>query len=266
MLNSKNCKKVLINFIWVYVLIHSYLFAMYTPIINLNNNIRLFTDERKFYHIITLLNYTSFQIQILKKFLMCDILNFPEKSKKCNKFKKKFKYFLALNRIFCIGLVSIKVLFFKRLILCYLIETLQLIIGIEFGLYLLSQLYLFENNTLKFEFYGFVEFLRFMYLLSFLFKIQKTNYKIPILLLIPENYLNLNFKKIIKKKFFFNQIFISYTLFIYFFWLFLIKIIYINNSHLKNIEKNIYLFKIRHFFGIVILLIKYIALFYLIFF
>jgi hypothetical protein len=250
---------LLFQFSWAYFLIHIYLFAMYTPIITLKTNISFYIPKK--YYKVLLLDNTSFQFELFKKLLMFNSITFFNKSTKSVEFKK-LKYILALTRIFCFISILTRIVFKKKEILFDLnnfFEMLQLMIGTEYGLYIL---YLFEYKSINIEFQNFVIFLRFIYFISFIFKIQKINYKIPILLLVPENYFNLNFKGTIKKKIFFNQIIIMYIIFFYFFWLFLIKIVYNNKNFIKNLKKNYYFFQIKIFLEITRITIKHISLLY----
>ncbi len=258
-----NKKKLSIHFWWWVLLINIYLFSMYTPIITYPNTFLLYNKKIKLYSDgTTLFYFCSIQIQIFRQFFELFILFCSKKTIKNIGYEKRLNYSLILTRIFCCLILIKKINSFNiwnSIKLSNFFKIFQLMIGLEFGLYLL---YLFEISFFLSTFKLFFSFIFFLYTISFLFEIQKLTYRIPILLLIPENYFNLKCKKFLKKKIFFTLT-IKFTFFIfYFFKLNIIKIIHEKNTT-TNLLQRYRISNILFTLGIIAILIKHFLIFYI---
>nr|UXY88273.1 hypothetical protein Cry52Nrm2_p082 [Cryptomonas curvata] len=260
MLNLKN-KKISIHLQWAFLLINVYVFLMYTPILTYSNNYVLYNQKKKLYSDgTTLFCLSSIQIQIFRQFLESFILFFSKKGNRYLGFKKRLNYSVVLTRIFCFLVLSKKlysVNIWNSMKLSNFLKNIQLMIGLEFGLYIL---YLFEISFILPVFKLLVTFVCFLYTISFVFKIQKLTYKIPILLLIPENCYDFKFKKFLKKFFFFNLTLKLIFFIFYFFKLTIVKLFHEKNKFIKNlIQKS----GISNFFftlGIIVVFLKHLSI------
>ena len=241
--------KIFVHLLCLYLLIHIYVFSMYTTIIILNTNFLKFNHKQKVYsNVVTLFYFSSMQVQIFKIYLMWAFLSISRNSNKQSQIEKKIKFISILTRFLCFFFISNKILFEKNQIrfnLLNYLTILQLIIGLEYSLYLL---YLYQKIIFKCKILYFANLIRLLYKISFALNIQNFNYKIPILLLIPENYFNLKFKKIIKKKILFNETFLIYLLSFYFYWILLLKFISKNKFNISKFFYKHCFFKILFFF------------------
>ena len=253
MIKLKN-KKISIHLPWAFLLVNVYLFSMYTPIITSSNNYVLYSDGT------TLFYFSSIQIQIFRQFLGSFILFFSKKTNGYICFEKRLNYSLTFTRIFCFLVLLKKIYSFNicnSITLSNFFKNFQLMIGLEFSLYLL---YLFEISFFLPIFKLFVSFICFLYTISFVFKIQKPTYKIPILLLIPENYINLKFKKFLKKKIFFNLT-IKFTFFIFYFLkLTTVKIFHQKNKFIKKLLQKYGFFNLFFTLGMIAIVLKHLMI------
>ena len=262
MIKIKN-KKLFIHLPWAFLLINVYIFSMYTPILTSSKNYALYNNNKLYSDGTTLFYLSSIQIQIFRQFLELTILFFSKKANGYLGFEKRVNYSIALTRIFCF-LVLLKKIYSVNILnsikLSNFLKNVQLMIGLEFGLYLL---YLFEISFFLPIFKLLVAFIFFLYTISFVFKIQKLTYNIPILLLIPENCFNFKCKKFLKKFFFFNLT-IQLTFFtFYFFILTIVKLFHKKNKPIKNFLQKSGIFNLFFLSRIIGIALKHILLFFI---
>jgi hypothetical protein len=260
MLKLKN-KKISIHLLCAFLLINVYLFLMYTPILTSSNNYILYNQKKKLYSDGTTLFFlSSIQIQIFRQILESFILIFSKKDNRYIGLKKRLNYSVVLTRIFCFLVLSKKIYsvnIWNSIKLSNFLKNIQLMIGLEFGLYLL---YLFEISFFLPIFNLVVTFVFFLYTISFVFKIQKLTYKIPILLLIPENCFNFKCKKFLKKFFFFNLTLKLIFFIFYFFKLTVVKLFNEKNKFIKKLIRKSGVSSLFFILGIIVILIKHLLI------